>query len=115
MDPALVSEISSRGGRAAHVHGTAHEFTRKEASEAGRKGGLASAMAKREREYRCSLCGKPGHNVATCDNQTQATDDPTSRRLRAENALRAAAAELGYIRAQQVLTEWIEKARGGRL
>jgi len=42
MDPALVREISRRGGKAAHVAGTAHEFTHEEAREAGRKGGKAT-------------------------------------------------------------------------
>jgi general stress protein YciG len=42
MDPALVKAISSRGGIAAHVDGTAHEFTSEEARAAGRKGGLAT-------------------------------------------------------------------------
>lgn len=32
-------EISSKGGKAAHEKGTAHEFTPDEAAEAGRKGG----------------------------------------------------------------------------
>ena len=35
-------EIASKGGRAAHMKGTAHEWTSDEAREAGRKGGLAS-------------------------------------------------------------------------
>ena len=42
MDPKLVSEISRKGGKAAHVAGTAHEFTSDEARAAGRKGGLAT-------------------------------------------------------------------------
>jgi general stress protein YciG len=42
MDRKRVSEIASKGGRAAHVAGTAHEFTRDEAREAGRKGGYAT-------------------------------------------------------------------------
>lgn len=33
--------IASKGGRAAHEKGTAHEFTADEAREAGRKGGEA--------------------------------------------------------------------------
>jgi general stress protein YciG len=41
MDPEKVKAISSKGGKAAHVAGTAHEFTREEAVAAGRKGGLA--------------------------------------------------------------------------
>jgi general stress protein YciG len=35
-------EIASKGGRAAHQKGTAHEWTADEARHAGRKGGLAS-------------------------------------------------------------------------
>ena len=42
MDPKRVSEIASKGGKAAHAAGTAHEFTRDEAREAGRKGGYAT-------------------------------------------------------------------------
>lgn len=32
--------IASKGGRTAHAKGTAHEWTREQAREAGRKGGL---------------------------------------------------------------------------
>lgn len=35
-------EIASKGGRAAHSKGTAHEWTSEEARAAGRKGGQAS-------------------------------------------------------------------------
>ncbi len=42
MDRERVSEIARKGGKAAHVAGTAHEFTRDEAREAGRKGGFAT-------------------------------------------------------------------------
>ena len=35
-------EIASKGGRAAHEKGTAHEFTSEEARMAGRKGGQAA-------------------------------------------------------------------------
>ena len=34
-------EIASKGGKAAHQKGTAHEFDSESAREAGRKGGLA--------------------------------------------------------------------------
>ena len=34
--------IASKGGKAAHEQGTAHEFTSDEAREAGRKGGQRS-------------------------------------------------------------------------
>ena len=42
MDRSKQREIASKGGRAAHIKGTAHEWTRDEAREAGRKGGFAS-------------------------------------------------------------------------
>ncbi len=42
MDRDKQREIASRGGRAAHVRGTAHEWTSKQAREARRKGGMAS-------------------------------------------------------------------------
>ena len=40
MDPARQREIASKGGRAAHEKGTAHEWSSAEAREAGRKGGV---------------------------------------------------------------------------
>lgn len=40
MDPARQREIASRGGKAAHEKGTAHEWSSTEAREAGRKGGV---------------------------------------------------------------------------
>jgi general stress protein YciG len=42
MDPKKQREIASKGGRAAHEHGSAHEWTSDEARTAGRKGGGAS-------------------------------------------------------------------------
>lgn len=39
MDPERQREIASKGGRAAHAKGTAHEWTADEARNAGRKGG----------------------------------------------------------------------------
>lgn len=41
MDPSKQREIASRGGKAAHEQGRAHEFTTDEARAAGRKGGQA--------------------------------------------------------------------------
>ncbi|HTR76884.1 MAG TPA: KGG domain-containing protein [Gemmatimonadaceae bacterium] len=41
MDRGKQKEIASKGGKAAHAKGTAHEFDSGEARTAGRKGGLA--------------------------------------------------------------------------
>lgn len=43
MPPDLHRAIASRGGRAAHRLGVAHEWTQAEAVAAGRKGGKARA------------------------------------------------------------------------
>ena len=47
MDEEKQREIASKGGRAAHAKGTAHEWTSEEARSAGRKGGLASGARRR--------------------------------------------------------------------
>jgi len=41
MDRKRQRDIASKGGKAAHKKGAAHEWTREEAQAAGRKGGLA--------------------------------------------------------------------------
>ena len=48
MDRAKQREIASKGGKAAHQKGTAHEWTSEEAREAGRKGGMASHRRRRQ-------------------------------------------------------------------
>ncbi len=50
MDRQKQRQIASMGGRAAHVRGTAHEFTPDEAREAGRKGGEARNRSRAARE-----------------------------------------------------------------
>ncbi|HYC79776.1 MAG TPA: KGG domain-containing protein [Candidatus Binatia bacterium] len=42
MNPEKQREIASKGGKAAHEQGVAHEWTPEEAREAGRKGGRIS-------------------------------------------------------------------------
>lgn len=48
MDRTKQREIASKGGKAAHQKGTAHEWTSEEARDAGRKGGIASHQRRRE-------------------------------------------------------------------
>ncbi len=48
MDPRLVSELASRGGKAAQRAGTAHRFSSEEARVAGRKGGIATGQKRRQ-------------------------------------------------------------------
>ena len=50
MDRSKQRDIPSKGGKAAHQKGTAHEWTSEEAREAGRKGGMASHRRKQEQQ-----------------------------------------------------------------
>ena len=50
MSPEKQREIASKGGKAAHQKGTAHEWTSEEAREAGRKGGMASHRRKQQQQ-----------------------------------------------------------------
>jgi len=57
MDREKQEEIASKGGKAAHAKGTAHEFDSGEAREAGRKGGVAVS---RNREHMAAIGRRGG-------------------------------------------------------
>src|SRR5688500_15517431 len=57
MDQGKQREIASKGGRAAHAKGTAHEFDSSEARAAGRKGGMAVS---RNREHMAAIGRRGG-------------------------------------------------------
>ena len=57
MDEDKQREIASKGGRAAHERGTAHEFDAEEARRAGRKGG---ETVSRDREHMAEIGRKGG-------------------------------------------------------
>jgi len=57
MDRSKQREIASKGGKAAHAKGTAHEFDSSEAREAGRKGGVAVS---RNREHMAAIGRRGG-------------------------------------------------------
>lgn len=59
MDSSKQREIASKGGRAAHAKGTAHEFTSDEARVAGRKGGEAVS---RDRAHMAAIGREGGHS-----------------------------------------------------
>jgi general stress protein YciG len=59
MDPSKQREIASKGGKAAHAKGTAHEFTSDEARVAGRKGGEAVS---RDRAHMSAIGREGGHS-----------------------------------------------------
>lgn len=73
MDRAKQREIASKGGKAAHQKGTAHEWTSEEAREAGRKGGMASHQ--RRRQQQGGDQGETGVTDAGLGSDTSASTD----------------------------------------
>ncbi|MBX3200143.1 MAG: stress-induced protein [Labilithrix sp.] len=66
MDRERVKQIASKGGRAAHAAGTAHQFSSDEARVAGKKGGEAPHVRRGGVRRRPSAEGSsasinPGH------------------------------------------------------
>jgi uncharacterized protein len=59
MSAARQRAIARMGGRAAHQQGTAHEFSPREAREAGRKGGVSVS---RDRQHMARIGRKGGEN-----------------------------------------------------
>ena len=74
MDRARQREIARLGGRAAHQRGTAHEFTREEAREAGRKGGVTVSQ---DREHMARIGRRGGERRSARLSQLRA-DGPSS-------------------------------------
>ena len=68
MDRAKQKEIASKGGKAAHQKGTAHEWTSEEAREAGRKGGMASHRRRKE------MMDQPAESGGGSNMDTQSAD-----------------------------------------
>ncbi len=61
MDAEKQRQIASKGGKAAHEKGTAHEFTRDEARVAGRKGGV---VVSQNRQHMAEIGRKGGERVS---------------------------------------------------
>ena len=74
MDRSKQREIASKGGKAAHQKGTAHEWTSEEARDAGRKGGLASHKRRREQ----MLSGSAGST--SFSDRSDMNDEQTENR-----------------------------------
>ena len=70
MDEEKQREIASKGGKAAHEKGTAHEFTSEEAREAGRKGGEAVSQ---DREHMAEI-GRRGGEARGGRNRSEDGD-----------------------------------------
>jgi general stress protein YciG len=77
MDRVKQRDIASKGGKAAHEKGTAHEWTSEEAREAGRKGGMASH--RRRGELTGSQGGENAENVDS--SEMSARDDSSTGQI----------------------------------
>jgi general stress protein YciG len=75
MDQAKQREIASRGGRAAHRRGTAHQFTVEEAAAAGRKGGQSVS---KNREHMAQIGRKGGLAAHHRDQAGTSQANPTN-------------------------------------
>lgn len=75
MDRAKQREIASKGGKAAHQKGTAHEWTSEEARDAGRKGGIASHRRRRETTGASMDTPEAARGTSSADMQGTMRDD----------------------------------------
>jgi general stress protein YciG len=75
MDRSKQRDIASKGGKAAHQKGTAHEWTSEEAREAGRKGGMASHRRKQEQTTPEAGAPEPNPNMEPKPEQMIDTDE----------------------------------------
>jgi uncharacterized protein len=82
MDRMKQREIASKGGKAAHQKGTAHEWTSEEARDAGRKGGIASHRRRRELLAQQNT----GSNTSSTSDMGRSTGDETRASAREESS-----------------------------
>src|SRR6478752_4337114 len=73
MDAAKQREIASKGGKAAHTKGTAHEWSSDEARNAGRKGGEAVS---RDRAHMAAI-GREGGEASRGRARRKSSDIST--------------------------------------
>lgn len=75
MDEDKQREIASKGGKAAHESGHAHEFNSEEAAEAGRKGG---ETVSRDRQHMAEIGREGGQNSHGGSNASDSDDNSGS-------------------------------------
>ena len=78
MDPAKQRSIASKGGKAAHEAGTAHEFTSEEARIAGSKGG---EIVSEDRAHMAAIGSRGGksHGQSTRAKSSTLKEDLSER------------------------------------
>ena len=82
MDPAKRREIASKGGRAAHAQGSAHEFTPEEARVAGRKGGEAAHARGTAHQFtpeEAREAGRKGGQARSARSASRTTPEPANQ------------------------------------
>ena len=88
MDPARQREIASKGGRAAHEKGTAHEWSSDEARVAGQKGGIAVS---RDRAHMAAIGREGGESRSRASRQARETSGMSGDREMTRSISREAA------------------------
>ena len=84
MDPAKQRAIASRGGKAAHEKGTAHEFSSAEARLAGRKGGETAHRRGTAHEFtseEARLAGRKGGKARREGARPQPPPEPQGKQV----------------------------------
>lgn len=81
MDSGKQREIASKGGKAAHAQGRAHEFTADEARVAGRKGG---EVVSRDRSHMAAI-GRAGGQARGRNRALQNAREAASAMARTES------------------------------
>jgi general stress protein YciG len=77
MDPSRQREIASKGGRAAHEKGTAHEWSSDEARAAGQKGGITVS---RDRTHMAAIGREGGESRSRASRAARAAGGAASDR-----------------------------------
>ena len=111
MDYQKQREIASKGGRAAHQQGTAHEFTSEEAREAGRKGG---EVVSRDRSHMAQIGRKGGEARSAASKAARSNGQNGQQEVSRQgiNAAQGVSAEVFVMGVCHIESERL--VRGGR-
>ena len=126
MDPSRQREIASKGGRAAHAKGTAHEWSSDEARVAGQKGGVAVS---RDRAHMAAIGREGGESRSRASRAAREGQDvgmaagagdremarPVSRELGASSPGSLGASNLGSSNLQPGMQSRPDESSSDRL
>ncbi|GJG87431.1 hypothetical protein tb265_26120 [Gemmatimonadetes bacterium T265] len=83
MDRTRQREIASKGGRAAHAKGTAHEWSSDEARTAGQKGGI---VVSRDRTHMATIGREGGESRSRASRAARGGDREVTRTVARDDA-----------------------------